>query len=215
MIAQLDHLIAVFVGAFLILALLVVQKRTTLTQAETTLSQVSRVQADAMVEVLAQDVENVLTPDLASGTGFPFEIRIDTASGQTSSLSLTTLVRTTVADSATGLAAFTPGRVRYDLTPSGRRIWTGLDSADVYRLDRSVDTGAGFDRSPLGEVVGFDVAALTPGGARRIGSLPAVPEQLALSLAVAADAPTTRGDGTRSARDRIVRAEASVRPANR
>ena len=101
MIVQLDHLTAIVVGAVLLLALFAIQHRTTTAAVEATLTQAARVHADAVLEVVADDLENLLTPAQAARAGVAYDIQLTTDGQRTTEARLTTNVRT----DTTGAAA--------------------------------------------------------------------------------------------------------------
>ena len=78
-----------------------------------------------------------------------------------------------------GVSPFTAGTVRYTLT-STRQMRLGADSVDVFRLDRTVNVGAGNVTSTLGEVVDFDLAFVGRGARVEDGA----PDASALTEAI-------------------------------
>lgn len=213
MIAQLDHLTAVIVGGILLLALFAVQQRSATHAAEVTLTQAARVHADAVLEVVADDVENLLTPAQAIAALGRSDLRLTAVDGRTLEAVLTTNVRTDTTG-ANGRSPFQPATVTYTLTPT-HRTRLGADSVDVFRLDRTVALAAGMETATLGEVVDFDVAFVGRGARVEAGTPDAsAMTEAAISLAVAADVPPSRSHDQTSTREALVHAAATVRPVN-
>ncbi|MGB3541465.1 hypothetical protein [Rubrivirga sp.] len=205
MIAQLDHLTAIVVGAVLLLALFAVQQRSTTAAVEATLTQAARVHADGILEVVADDVENVLTPAQALLAPVRCPIRLTSDGERTTEACFTANVRTDTTN-AVGVSPFAAGTVRYTLTPT-RRMWLGSDSVDVFRLDRTTDLGLGTgpQTQSLGDVVDFDLLFV---------ERDARVTEAAIALATAADVPASRSSDQVSTREALVHAAATVRPVN-
>ena len=203
-----DHLIAVVAGVILLSSLLVLQTRDRLAAVEAVLADGSRARAEAVLDVVARDTDNLLPraqADILIGGAYP--TRLVRADSLTAVYTLATLVR-----SAPGAAAV-PAVVRYTTTATGDSATVAGVRLARYRLERQVGT----DRPrPLGVVTDFGVAfGAASGPLVRDGAPPTGVSHVQIRVAVAAQGSGRVAQDQASTRATLVsRAETTVRPQN-
>lgn len=203
-----DHLVAVVAGVILLSSLLVLQTRDRLAAVEATLADGSRARAEAVLDVVARDTDNLLPRDQAAILlGGAYATRLARTDSVTTDYTLATLVR-----SAPGAAAV-PAVVRYTLAATGDSATVAGRRLARYRLARQV---AGEPARPLGVVTDFGVAfGAASGPLVRDGAPPAGVSHVQIRVAVAAQGAGFAAQDQRSTRATLVsRAETTVRPQN-
>ncbi len=207
-----DHLIAVVAGVVLLASLFALQTRDRLARVEATLADAARVRADAVLDVVARDTDNLLPAAQAAVlVGGAYPTRVVLAGAVTAEYTLATLVRDTPGGPAI------PAVVRYEASATGDSAAVAGQRLALYRLVRRVDRGAGFDAGmPMGSAVtGFRVAfGRAAGGDVESGPAPAGVSHVRLQVAMAAPGAGRVGPDVGSRRATLVaRAEATVRPS--
>ena len=203
-----DHLIAVVAGVILLSSLLVLQTRDRLAAVEATLADRARARAEAVLDVVARDPDNLLPraqSDVLLGGAFPTRlVRTDSV---TTTYTLATLVRSAPD------AAPVPAVVRYRLTAAGDTALVAGQRLALYRLTRQVGTHAA---RPMGVVSDIGVAfGAAAGPLVRDGAPPAGVSHVQIRVAVAGRGSGHAAADQRSTRATLVsRAEATVRPQN-
>ena len=206
MTVQLDHLIAIVVGALVFGALVVLQQRDATAEVEGVLNHAARGVAGAALDVVGQDAENALTRPQATADGIGFATAVAHDGDRTTAATFTSLVRTSP-------TAFAPATVRYALEDAGSTVAVGDDDVAVHRLTRTVDGGAPV---VVGQnIVDFDVAFVADGAETVDGPAPDRLTQVRVALAVAVASPGQRTVGQRSTRrTHVVRLGTTLRPIN-
>ncbi len=203
-----DHLIAVVAGVILLASLLVLQTRDRLAAIEATLADTSRARAEAVLDVVARDTDNLLPRDQAAiliGGSYP--TRLARTDSVTTEYTLATLVRSAPD------AAPVPAVVRYRLTAAGDTATVAGQRLALYHLTRQVGTDAA---RPMGVVSDFGVAfGAAAGRLARDGAPPPGVSHVQIRVAVAGQGSGHAAADQRSTRATLVsRAEATVRPQN-
>ncbi|HYE95414.1 MAG TPA: hypothetical protein VD962_04345 [Rubricoccaceae bacterium] len=159
MAAILDHLVAIIVGAVLILALVVVQQRSKQRAVETTIHTATQAQTLSFMDAFERDVENMRTRE-AMGTFYQCVVEQD--GGMTTRFTFPTLARP---DSG---QASRPALVTYRREPTGRVLQVNGVARPLYRLARLVATPGrnwAYAGGSTEIITDFDVALTPRGGA--------------------------------------------------
>ncbi|MEM6784314.1 MAG: hypothetical protein AAF624_11345 [Bacteroidota bacterium] len=140
----LDHLSAIVVATILLVVLLTLQIREKLNATDQALEYQLRTRAEMLLDTFGRDVDNMMTQEEAIAAGVSpstCHLYYD-AEGRLQSFSFPSYVeRAQVvgfdADSTAQYASFyEPMSVRYDLTPTARRLSVGDSARVVHRLER-------------------------------------------------------------------------------
>lgn len=213
MFAIFDHLTAIVAGVILLGALLVLQTRDSLAHAQGTLADTARGRAEAVLDVVARDADNLLPAtqaDIFIGSN-------PTRLVQTDSLTTELTLATVVQDAPGGPDV--PATVRYTLTATGDSVTVRGLAMPTFRLLRQIDRAddaSGFDAGlTLSEsLADFSVAFGRPTGPDvTSGAAPAGVSSVRVRLAVAPHGDSRVLSDQRATRATLVaRAETTVRP---
>ena len=152
----LDHLLSVVIGATLIVTLLTIQFRERQASITNTVAHTVRKTLNETLEPVADDLENIWSPDKLGGVGV---VDVDTfqtgpyaGRGLTNRVRFPAKVRVSAIDSSLRATA----QVRYDLVPLGTQASVTGETFDQFGLVRSVDFGPYPDPLSTGITIGPD-----------------------------------------------------------
>ena len=135
-----DHALAILCGAFLLVGVLTLQTQSRIHSVQETIQGSARSQIGSFADVVSQELDNVLSETQARAMldSYRCLLERDPTNSFTSRAEVPALIRLSAS------APPVPAHLRFTMVASGDSVLTGGAWAKTYRLERAIDTGAGY-----------------------------------------------------------------------